>query len=114
MAKLTGITLALVLSTGSAFAGPNSAKASKSQKTFTGEISDSMCGMKHMMEGGPKECALKCVDGGSKFVLADAVHNQVYQLTDQDKAKPYAGDKVKVTGTLKGDTIEVSSIQPAK
>ncbi|HLW78849.1 MAG TPA: DUF5818 domain-containing protein [Terriglobia bacterium] len=83
-------------------------------KTFVGNISDSMCGLKHMMPGGDKACTEECVKGGSKYVLADTVHSKVYQLSDQDKAKAFPGAKVKVTGTLKGDTIEVSSIAAAK
>jgi hypothetical protein len=38
----------------------------------------------------------------------------VYQLSDQEKPKQFSGAKVKVTGTLKDDTIEVSSIEAAK
>ncbi|MGH9434985.1 MAG: hypothetical protein ACRD06_03185 [Terriglobia bacterium] len=34
-------------------------------------------------------------------------------MSDQNAARPYAGEKVKVTGTLKGRTIQVVSIQPA-
>ncbi len=66
------------------------------------------------MEGGDRECTLKCVSGGSKFVLADTEHNKVYQLSDQSKPQEFAGQKVKVTGTLSDDTIKVSAIEPAK
>ena len=42
-------------------------------KTFVGNISDSMCGLKHMMPGkSDKDCTLECVKAGSKYVLADA------------------------------------------
>lgn len=89
-------------------------KGAEKQKTFVGSISDSMCGLKHMMPGGDKECTLKCVEGGSKFVLADTQHKKVYELSDQEKPKEFAGKKVKVTGTLSGDTISVSSIEAAQ
>ncbi|MGC9996522.1 MAG: DUF5818 domain-containing protein [Terriglobia bacterium] len=83
-------------------------------KTFVGSISDSMCGAKHMMPGqSDKDCTLACVKAGSKYVLADA-SGKVYQLSDQKKPEQFAGQKVKVTGTLKGDTINVSLIEPAK
>ena len=104
-----GLLLAMTASLG--LAAP---KEGGSQKTFVGAISDSMCGLKHMMPGGDKACTEECVKGGSKYVLADAAHGKVYQLSDQEKAKPFPGAKVKVTGTLKGDTIEVKSIQPVK
>lgn len=90
------------------------AEGAEKQKTFTGSISDSMCGLKHMMPGGDKECTLKCVSGGSKFVLADTQHKKVYELSDQEKPKEFAGQKVKVTGTLSGNTISVSSIEVAQ
>ncbi len=81
-----------------------------------GYISDSMCGLKHMSGmGDDKNCTLTCVKQGSKFVLADRDHKKVYQLdkAGQDKAQQFAGQKVKVTGTVSGSTIQVSSIEPA-
>lgn len=80
MNKLVYFSLAIFLLTGLTLAAPKGAK----QKTFLGNISDSMCGRKHMMPGGDKECTLKCVSGGSKFVLADTAHKKVYQLGDQE------------------------------
>src|SRR3989442_3875909 len=44
-----------------------------------------------------KDCTLKCVDGGSRFVLADTANNKVYDLSDQTKPKDFGGQKVKVT-----------------
>jgi len=87
--------------------------AGKTQ-TFTGEIGDSMCGLKHTMGDNAKDCTEECVKAGAKYILADTVHGKVYQLSDQDAAKKYPGEKVTVTGTLKGDTIEVAGISAAK
>lgn len=108
MKRIALWSVLVVLAAGMAMAAP------AAQKTFVGNISDSMCGLKHMMPGGDKACTLECVKNGAKFVLADEANKKVYQLSDQDKAKNFAGAKVKVTGTLKGDTIEVSSIAAAK
>lgn len=109
MKRITYLALAFLLASGLTFATP------KPAKTFTGKISDAMCGLKHMMPGGDKACTVACVKEGSKYVLADEAHNKVYQLTDQAAAAKYPGESVKVTGTLKGDdTIAVSSIQPVK
>lgn len=108
MSKFTTLILAFVLSAGMSLAAPK-------QQTFVGNISDAMCGLKHGMEGKTDaECTLDCVKMGSKFVLADTAAEKVYQLSDQKKPEAFAGKKVKVTGTLKGDTIEVSSIEAAK
>src|SRR6266403_1553728 len=84
--------------------------------TVVGYISDSSCGLKHMSGmGDDKSCTLMCVKGGSKFVLADRDHKRVYQLdkTGQEKARDFAGQKVKVTGQVTGKTIRVSTIEAA-
>ena len=81
-------------------------------RTFVGSIGDSMCGAKHMMGGSAKDCTLECVKGGAKYILVDP-SGKVYQLTDQKTPEQFAGAKVKVTGTLKGDTIAVASISAA-
>ena len=111
MRRFTILCVALLLGASLSFVG--SAKAAT--KTFVGNISDSMCGLKHMMPGeSDKQCTLDCVKAGSKYVLADQAKGKVYQLSDQKKPEGFAGQKVKVTGTLKGDTIIVSAIEPAK
>lgn len=106
MKKLATISSAVVM-----FAALTFAAAKK--QTFTGAISDSMCGAQHMMAGSAKDCTLKCVENGSKFVLVDP-NGKVYQLSDQKKPRAFAGENVKVTGTLSGDTINVSAITAAK
>lgn len=94
----------------------NSNNKSRPETTLTGYISDSLCGLHHMrsMEN-EKECTLTCVKSGSKFVLADKENHKVYKLdkTGQDKAREFAGQKVKITGRLTRSTIQVTSIEPA-
>jgi hypothetical protein len=82
------------------------------KQTFTGEVGDAMCGNKHM-EGTPAECTRTCVSKGSKFALV--VDEKVYILDTANQTflstlNKQAGQKVTVTGTLNGDTIEVSSV----
>ncbi len=86
------------------------------KQTFTGEVGDAMCGRKHM-EGTPAECTRTCVQQGSKYALV--VDEKIYALDTSDKAAlatldQQAGKRVTVTGELKGDEIEVSSVTPAK
>lgn len=82
-------------------------------RTFKGKISDSACGLHHMMGGSsPPKCALECVDLGAKFVLVNQSTQKVYGLSGQTAARPYAGEPVKVTGTLKGSILQITSIQP--
>jgi|SRR6516164_6830870 len=93
-------------------------------RTFSGEIWDSDCAKmgshEQMMKGegsnNAKECTLGCVSGmGSKFVLYDKSKKAIYQLSDQEKPKEFAGQRVKVTGTYDSasKTIQVQSIEPA-
>jgi hypothetical protein len=111
MKKLTYLALSIALASGLSFARPKPAGPSGA-KVFVGEISDSMCGLKHMMPNA-KQCTLGCVAKGAKFVLADEKQHKVYNLSDQEKPKKFAGEKVRVKGTLSGDTINVASITPA-
>ena len=108
MKRIAYLGWLLILAGGLSFAAPKG-------KIFVGSISDDMCGLKHMMPGqSDKDCTLECVKGGSKFVLADSANNKVYKLSDQEKPKDFAGQKVKITGTLKGDTLDVISIEAVK
>ena len=93
------------------------AYAGSAAQTWTGVISDDMCGAKHTMMPGKsdKECTLACVKMGAKYVLV-VDGKTIYQLSDQKAPEPFAGDRVKVTGKLdpKTKTIEVASIKAAK
>jgi hypothetical protein len=102
-------TLILVALVPTAFAG-------KAQ-TFTGTVSDAMCGAKHMMAGDDPSCLRACVQKGSKYALV--VGDKVYTLDVKDKATldkldKLAAAKATVQGEADGDTIEVSSVAPAK
>ena len=86
-------------------------------KTFTGTVSDSMCGAKHMMEGSAADCTRACVGKGSKYALV--VGDKVYTLDASDKAAlseldQLAGEQAKVVGTVDGDTIAVKSVTAGK
>jgi hypothetical protein len=102
--KFAALILAVILNS-SAFAG----KA----MTFTGTVSDAMCGAKHMMEGDPAGCLRACVQKGSKYALV--VGDKVFTLDTSDKTTldaldKLANQKVRVKGSLDGDTISVSSV----
>lgn len=90
------------------------AQTSGDQKTVTGVVSDAMCGSTHMMKDKPAaECLRYCVKQGTKYALVAG--KSVYTLegreTELDK---YATQKVTVKGTLKGETLTVESVTPAK
>jgi len=120
VAVALGVTLLLTLAS---FAAPKA-------KTFTGEIMDSQCAMnashapmlkkEGMGDKDPndamvkKMCTDNCVKMGGKYVLYDAASKKVYKLDDQTKPQQFAGQNVKVTGSLdkSGDTIRVTDIEP--
>ena len=84
--------------------------------TFTGTVSDAMCGAKHAMSGDDASCTRACVGKGSKYALV--VGDKVYTLETADKAAlatldKQAGAKATVTGSAKGDTITVTGVTAA-
>ena len=87
-------------------------------QTFTGTITDSMCGdtdHKAMKMGNDPKCVVECVKGmGGKYALYDG--KTTYILSDQKTPAKFAAKKVTVTGTLdeKTKTITVASIAAAK
>ena len=88
-------------------------------QTFTGTITDDMCaGAGHAsMRMGPTDaaCTKACVmEHDAAYVLEDGQH--VYALSDQKTPERFAGQKVKVVGTLdsKTRTIKVASMTAAK
>ena len=98
-----------------AIAATSAMGAGKSQ-TFTGEVSDSMCGVKHMTEGNAA-CTRACVRKGSNYSLV--VGDKVYTLhaeakTVLDELDKLAGEKAKVDGVADGDVIEVGKVAAAQ
>ena len=80
-------------------------------QTFSGQVSDAMCGAKHM--GSAADCTRGCVKKGSKYALV--VGDKVYTLETADKSSldtldKLAGEKAKVTGVANGDSIAVKSV----
>ena len=86
-------------------------------KSYTGTVSDAMCGAKHAMPGDAASCTRGCVSKGSKYALV--VGDKVYTLDTSDKdalatLDKQAGAKATVTGTEKDGTITVSSVKAAQ
>ena len=81
--------------------------------TWTGKISDAMCGAgKHHGDGTPAgdhDCANRCATSGGYVFIVD---KKVYKIGNNDFAdlKLHAAETVQLTGELKGDTITVTKI----
>jgi hypothetical protein len=88
------------------------------EQTWTGQISDSMCGKDHsMMEHGGKkvsarDCTMQCVKAGAKYVFVSK--GTVYAVENQDMRdlQTHAGHTVRLTGEMASDSksIRVSKI----
>jgi uncharacterized protein DUF5818 len=121
MKRLVLLPVVAVVLSGFSLAAPKG-------KTFKGEITDSQCAMngshaemlkkEGMGDKSPNDpmvkamCTKNCVKMGGKYVLYDSASKKVYQLDDQTKPEQFAGQNVKVKGTLTNDTIHVTDIQP--
>ena len=80
---------------------------------LTGTIDDAMCAAKGKCDAkDPVACATKCIKMGSPAVLV--VDKKIYKIANQKKAVSFAGKKVTVEGTVKGDSIDITSIAEAK
>jgi hypothetical protein len=90
------------------------AQTSSDQKTLTGVVSDAMCGQTHMMKDkSAAECTRYCAKQGNKYALV--VGKTVYTLGGHEaNLDKYAGQKVTVTGTVKGETVTVETVVPVK
>ena len=99
---------------------------SEEPRTFHGEVADSQCSMNvhsltrshqemlksKSMGGTSLSCTLYCIRYlGGDLVLSSK--KEVYRLDDQDSAKKFIGQKVKISGTLepKTSTIHVVKIE---
>jgi uncharacterized protein DUF5818 len=89
-----------------------SAMAFAGDGTWTGYIADSKCGAKAAHEGA-RECTIKCVKEGAKYVFVNDADKKVYAIDNQDKVGDHAGHHVTVKGSAEGDTLKLSSIEMA-
>lgn len=79
--------------------------------TFNGIVTDTRCGAKHSAKVGlsAADCTRACVHAGEHFALVDG--EKAYTLEGDPVAlKHLAGDRVKIAGTLSGNTIAVVSV----
>ena len=91
------------------------------QQTFTGRLSDSVCGASHQLKaaaspGGEgltdRQCLIACINALATYVLVDR-SNQVLPIANQDAMglPLYAGRPVKITGERNGDAVLVTKVE---
>ncbi|MGA2391370.1 MAG: hypothetical protein ABR955_16660 [Verrucomicrobiota bacterium] len=113
--------LGLLLSAPLMGAQPKTQSGMANAQTFSGEIMDSLCAkdgthekmMAEMKNMGrdKNSCATMCARLGSKYVLYDGSKKAIYSLDDQGKAEAFAGQTVRVLGTLEKSKIKIESIE---
>ncbi|HVB38938.1 MAG TPA: hypothetical protein VND92_10390 [Vicinamibacterales bacterium] len=83
--------------------------------SLTGVVSDSNCGAHHHIANATA-CTRACVKKGASYALV--VGDKVYTLKASKKATAelykLAGKDAAVSGAVKGTTVEVKSVKPAK
>ena len=80
--------------------------------TMTGWISDSECTTSNA--GGSKDqraCVKRCLDSGSTVVFISDGEQKVYKLAGAPEAKDHLKTKVKITGSVNGDTVKVAKLE---
>lgn len=100
-----------ILAVGLLIASVGAGRLLAAEQTWTGTISDSQCGVIHEGEINEHDCTLRCIQIGFEYVLVTDA--KVLKISNQKFAglSARAGQKVKVTGELKGDAIAVSKIE---
>jgi hypothetical protein len=94
--------------------------ATAAQGTWTGTISDSLCGLSHAAmtehgtKGTDKQCTTLCVTKGAKYVFV--TDGKVLMIANQDlkDLKTFAGDRVTATGDLNRDTVRITKLARQK
>ena len=81
------------------------------QQTYQGMVTDSRCGAKHQSSIGKTatDCTRACVHAGSQFALVDGENTYLLEGNPVE-LKRAAGLRSTITGTLRGNTIVVSSV----
>lgn len=86
------------------------------QASAIGVIGDSVCQHKHLFTErfnvDDRACTLGCVKRGAAFVLV--TDTRVYQIRNQDlpDLATFASMRVRVTGSINGEVISITSIAP--
>lgn len=82
---------------------------------MTGYISDAHCGAKHdSVSAANTKCIQACLKKGADPVLVSNGKVMKFDSDSAAKAKEYAGDNVKIDGTMDGDMIKINSISKAE
>lgn len=109
LSNLLGLAAALLFVVGL------TSNASAKSHTWTGWISNAMCGAKDA-SADKADCTRQCAQKGDKYVFVNTKTKKVYPIANQDAVTDSAiGSEVTLTGEMNADgSIKVDSINPNK
>jgi len=100
--------------TGRSGSGQANESGSEQQRTYEGMVTCSRCGARHSaaLAKTAGDCTRQCVHGGAGFALVDGERS--YMLEGNEMLlKKVAGQRARVVGVVRGNTITVSSVAAA-
>jgi hypothetical protein len=114
--KFGFLILTTLLATAFSFAG-DQAKKKEKLTTLTGEVGDTLCGVRHSMPGSSVDCIRECIGKGSNYSLI--IGEKVVNLETEDQAllatlEKLSGLQATVTGVQHDDKLDVSTVAAAK
>ncbi len=82
---------------------------------ITGYVSEAGCGAKHStVSAANTKCVEGCIKKGSDPVLVSEGKVMKFDADSKEKAKAFAGQNVKIDGTMDGDVVKINSIDKAE
>ena len=82
---------------------------------ITGYVSEAGCGAKHStVSAANTKCIEGCLKKGSDPVLVSEGKVMKFDADSKEKAKAFAGQNVKIDGTMDGDVVKINSIDKAE
>ena len=99
MRKVLLSSVVLIISVGGAFG-----------ETVEGYISDAHCGAKHdSVSEANSKCVAGCIKHSDPVLVKEGKVLQ-FDADSKEKAKAFAGEKVKIDGDVSGDVIKITAI----
>jgi len=115
MKRVFTLTCVVVIASFRSLSAQQGAPVTPAQQTFTGTISDSMCGASHKLKAGTmteRQCIFECLKSVAKYVLVDQSGGVMPIANQELMGLPlYAGRPVTITGELKDGAIVGTRVQ---
>ncbi len=113
VAVLSALIIALLTATAVLAFSQKDSPDAKPEQTLTGVLTDSRCRGRHPSASKmtSAQCTLFCIKQGASWALVDG--DAVYTLKgDSPSFNHLAGQRVQLTGSIEGKSIDVKSIEP--